>query len=265
MQYSQPTCTEAAAGRGARAASRDRRGMRAVGYTDRTTMNSTAAVSTGPTQRRQLVDEVIQNLRQKISSGSFAVGAKLPSEPALMEQFGVGRSTVREAVRVLAHAGLLDVRQGDGTYVRSNRTEASLLHRLRDALDAEVREVRHALELENARLAAVRRDERDIVVMRDLLDQRELARLNRDTPALVEADVAFHVAIASATKNALLADIYSDFADVLQASLADYATFSETQAQLHRDLLGAIARRDPDAALDATDQLLDRAGLADHA
>ncbi|MDR3710620.1 MAG: FadR/GntR family transcriptional regulator [Capsulimonadaceae bacterium] len=213
-------------------------------------------------QRRQLVDEVIQRLRERIASGGFPVGAKLPSEPLLMEQFGVGRSTIREAVRVLAHAGLLDVRQGDGTYVRAARGEASLSHRLREAITDEVREVRRALELENGRLAAIRRDDDDLALMATLLAKREEARTRRDSGALVEADVAFHVAIATATKNTLLADIYTDFADVLQTSLSDYATFSDTQAALHRHLLDAIVRRDPDAAASATDQLLERAGSA---
>ena len=216
-------------------------------------------LAAGP--RRQLVDEVIQQLRDSIVSGGIAVGSKLPSEPLLMEQFGVGRSTVREAVRVLAHAGLLDVRQGDGTYVRAVRGEASLSHKLREAMTDEVREVRRVLEIENGRLAALRRDDDDVAKIDALLAQREQARLRRDSSALVEADVAFHVAIAAATKNSLLADIYSDFADVLQTSLSDYATFSDTQAALHRELSSAIERSDPDRAVAATDQLLERAGL----
>ena len=216
--------------------------------------------SFGSVQRRQLVDEVIQSLREGIASGGFPVGSKLPSEPVLMDQLGVGRSTIREAVRVLAHSGLLEVRQGDGTYVRSSRTEVTLVNRLRDAVDREVHEVRRALEMENARLAASRRDATDIANMSALLMQREEARLREDSTALVAADVAFHVAIASATKNALLADMYADFADVLQVSLSDYATFSANQADLHRDLLTAIVQQNPDVALAATGQILDRAG-----
>jgi len=232
-----------------------------VWYTNRSIMSSTAAGSFGSVQRRQLVDDVIQSLREGIASGGFTIGSKLPPEPILMEQLGVGRSTIREAVRVLAHAGLLEVRQGDGTYVRSSRTEESLTNRLRDALGRDVHEVRRALEMENARLAAVRRDEQDIARMETLLDAREQARLRRDTTALVDADVAFHVAIATATKNTLLADMYGDFAGALKASLASYATISETQATLHRDLLAAIKGRDADAALIATGRLLDKAGL----
>ncbi len=210
-------------------------------------------------QRRQLVDDVLASLRAKIADGEYPLGSKLPPEPILMEQLGVGRSTVREAVRVLAHGGLLEVRQGDGTYVRAVRDEESLVNRLRDARVAEVQEVRHALELETARLAALRRDDRDIALMREHLARREEARRRSDGAALVKADVAFHIAVAAATKNSLLADLYRSFSGVLQSSLASYVTFTEAQESYHQALLDAIVDRDPVAAHSASDRLLERA------
>ncbi|HAM50318.1 MAG TPA: hypothetical protein DCP92_06345 [Nitrospiraceae bacterium] len=82
--------------------------------------------------KKQLVDQVIEHLKNVIASGKYGIGAKLPTEPYLMEKLGVGRSTLREAVRVLAHNGMLEVRQGGGTYVSALPDDAEpFAHRLR--------------------------------------------------------------------------------------------------------------------------------------
>jgi GntR family transcriptional regulator, transcriptional repressor for pyruvate dehydrogenase complex len=80
-------------------------------------------------QQRKLGDQVIQQLQEKISLGELKPGDKIPTEAELMSMFGVGRSTIREAVRVLVNAGLLEVRQGDGTYVldRTKRYKGTVL------------------------------------------------------------------------------------------------------------------------------------------
>lgn len=113
--------------------------------------------------KRQLTDQVIEHLEQGIISGRYGMGAKLPAEPQLMEELGVGRSTVREAIRMLAHNGILEVRQGDGTFVRTLPSAGEPLpRRLQRAKVREVHEVRLALELEVVRLAAKRRGKRDL-------------------------------------------------------------------------------------------------------
>lgn len=71
----------------------------------------------GSPRRSGLSDQVITELRNQITSGEWPVGSRIPTEPELVEQLGVARNTVREAVRALAHNGLLDIRQGSGTYV----------------------------------------------------------------------------------------------------------------------------------------------------
>ncbi|PRC57877.1 GntR family transcriptional regulator, partial [Mycobacterium sp. ITM-2017-0098] len=80
--------------------------------------------------RAGLVDQVIDQLRHTIASGEWPVGRRIPNETVLVESLGVGRNPVREAVRALAHAGLLDVRQGDGTYVRATSEVSGALRRL---------------------------------------------------------------------------------------------------------------------------------------
>src|SRR5580693_7176389 len=109
-------------------------------------------------RRGSLCDEVIAQLREQISSGSWPVGERIPPESELVERLQVGRGTVREAIKALAHSGLLEVRQGDGTYVTSRSELAGVLRRrMNSVTDLHVQEVRRALEVEGARLAARRR------------------------------------------------------------------------------------------------------------
>jgi len=214
-----------------------------------------------PVRRQPLVNQVLEYLQQQITTGMFPVGSKLPPEPELMATLAVGRSTLREAMRVLAHMGLVDVRPGDGTYIRSPAPEAeSLAQRLQRARVIEVYEVRHTLELECARLAALRRDETDLAALQQALqDRRKFLPLGDEQAAFVDADLAFHISIANATKNAVLADLYQAFISVNHESWvkASEALGSTEQGQsLHEQLADAIARRDPDQAQQLTALML---------
>ncbi|CAM5710563.1 Fatty acid metabolism regulator protein [Streptomyces hirsutus] len=80
-------------------------------------------------RRSALSEQVIATLRTQIASGEWPVGSRIPTEPELVEQLGVARNTVREAVRALAHNGLLDIRQGSGTYVVATSELAGVMHR----------------------------------------------------------------------------------------------------------------------------------------
>ncbi|GAA1257591.1 FadR/GntR family transcriptional regulator [Sphaerisporangium rubeum] len=172
-------------------------------------------------QRASLVDQVIEQLKDQITSGSWQMHAKIPTETVLAEQLGVGRNTVREAVRALTHAGLLECRQGDGTYVRAtSELSGAMARRLRAAEHMEILEVRRALEIEAAKLAAVRRTEGDIELIEAALKRRDQAWMAADTDTFVEADLAFHIAVVEATHNRVLIDLYKDFSTALRASIA---------------------------------------------
>jgi DNA-binding FadR family transcriptional regulator len=206
-----------------------------------------------PVRTSKLCDLVIQQIQEKISLGLFAPGAKIPTEPALMAQLGVGRSTVREAIRVLVSAGLLEVRQGDGTYVLERETgHEPLDYRLRRATPQEIREVRRILEVEAARLAATNRTEVDIESMREYLSEKKLAHTQNDAHGYVTADIGFHAAVAVASGNSLLADLYRSFCmvfqDFLDVLIADRGVNAH-QERIHDGLVDAIEARDPDAAV----------------
>src|SRR5919107_1276902 len=112
------------------------------------------------------VREVTERLSEKIRAGEWPVGGRIPTEPQLVEALGVGRNTVREAVRALVHAGVLECRQGSGTYVVStDELSGAVTRRLADAEFAEAVEVRRAFEVEAARLAALRRTDSDLAAL----------------------------------------------------------------------------------------------------
>ncbi|MFJ6350183.1 FadR/GntR family transcriptional regulator [Streptomyces sp. NPDC092046] len=204
--------------------------------------------------RVSLVDSVVEQLRTQLAEGEWAVGDRIPTEHELAQLLGVGRNTVREAVRVLVHAGLLESRQGNGTFVRSTADPAAVLRGVRHAGALDVLELRVALEAEAARLAAVRRDTHDLLRLRAALTGlRE--RGDRDAGA----DVAFHLAVVEATHNAAFREVYRFFSaqvhESLTEALGDHA-MPPVDIDAHEALVAAIEAADPDAAEAQTRELL---------
>lgn len=204
--------------------------------------------------RTSLVDTVVDQLRAQLTDGEWAVGDRIPTEHELAGQLGVGRNTVREAVRVLVHAGLLESRQGNGTFVRSTADPAAVLRTVRAAGALDVLELRIALETEAARLAALRRDTHDLRRLR-----AALGTLREGGDRDADADVAFHRAVVEATHNAALTEVYRFFSvrvhESLVESLGDHA-MPAIDLDAHDALVVAIEAGDADAAGAAVRELL---------
>ena len=200
-------------------------------------------------QRFSLVSQLLAQLENGIEDGTFAVGEKLPGELELAERFGVGRSTVREAMQALVATGVLESKQGAGSFVVSrSRFDASLRRRLSNARITETLEVRELVETQIAVRACRSRTARDLAALETLL-----ARRNEEAQSLgdyIEADKAFHLAIAASCQNALLRDLYETLLSFIGALF--YAELSEDDSDrgtnTHIALFGAIARRDEAAA-----------------
>ena len=213
--------------------------------------------------RLTLADATAAQLETRIGHHEWPVGTRLPTETELMSELGVGRSTVREAIRTLARVGLVQVRQGDGTYVTAAPSDnESLRIRCQRAQLHEIYDVREALDLQGARIAAERRTDEDLVMLRELLDARAAALAARDARAFADADVAFHQGIVSATRNDMLIDLYRVLGETLVQSLTVHKRESDfddvdTTAE-HEALLGAIARGDAAAATEAVTALFRR-------
>lgn len=201
------------------------------------------------TTRTSLVDQVIDQLRAQVEEGTWPVGARIPTEPELASSLGVGRNTVREAIRALVHAGVLESRQGSGTYVRA-QTELSgvVRRRVADATTRDVFEVRRALETEAARLAAARRTEADIAALRAALERCEKSWESGDVAAFAQADAEFHKVAVEASHNAVLIDIYAELGDAVRTGVATVAAESGRHVD-HTPIVAAIEAGDVDAAM----------------
>ncbi|MBV2355077.1 FadR family transcriptional regulator [Streptomyces sp. J2-1] len=202
-------------------------------------------------RRSALSEQVIAALRNQIASGEWPVGSRIPTEPELVEQLGVARNTVREAVRALAHNGLLDIRQGSGTYVLATSELAGVMYRrFADADPRHIAELRSTLESAAARLAAVRRTGKDLVQLDAMLARREEAWNTGDAEAFVTADAAFHLAVVAASHNDVMAAMYADLGAVLRDWLrADVGEALTPESHMdHTRLVDAIRAGDADAA-----------------
>jgi DNA-binding FadR family transcriptional regulator len=216
----------------------------------------TGRIARGPS----LVDQAIEALRQRVVAGAWPVGERIPTEPELVAAFGIGRNSLREAIRALVHAGLLETRQGDGTYVTATSDLAGALRRRTGRAELlEVFEVRRALEVEAARLAAQRRTDEDLAQLERLLAARDAAWLTDDEEQFVELDVELHRAIAAASHNAMLIELYDDFTSVLRDALRTAVGHAphEQQVHIHDELVAAIRAGDAAAAQAATVGVLD--------
>ncbi|MFC1414942.1 FadR/GntR family transcriptional regulator [Streptacidiphilus sp. N1-12] len=202
-------------------------------------------------RREPLADQVIAQLRTQITSGEWPVGSRIPTEVELVEQLGVARNTVREAVRALAHNGLLDIRQGSGTYVLATSELAGVMHRrFADAGPGQVVELREALEAAAARLAATRRTDRDLRLLDTALGRREDAWESGDVESFVQTDAAFHQAVMAAAHNEVLAALYADLGEVLRSELRQTVgpVLAPDSYVSHAGILAAIRDRDGERA-----------------
>ena len=195
--------------------------------------------------RKPLSHQVRESMESLIREGEWKVGDKIPAEPELMELFGVGHNTVREAVQGLTHGGMLAVRPGDGTYViATDKFDAALDDRLQGVDTERILEARLAIEQSIVALAAASRTEADLDAM-----QTALAKCKERSGHGIEDDMAFHAAIADATRNPILSQIYR----VITGHLSRHFTEALSERQydadalaLHDALLDAL--RDRDAA-----------------
>ncbi|NLU74795.1 FadR family transcriptional regulator [Streptomyces sp. HNM0575] len=202
-------------------------------------------------QRSALADQVIAALRTQITSGEWPVGTRIPTEPELVEELGVARNTVREAVRALAHNGLLDIRQGSGTYVVATSELAGVMQRrFADADPHHVAEMREALETSGARLAALRRTRQDLAQLDTLLERREAAWKSGDAERFVEADASLHLGVLAASHNDVLTAVYADLGEVMRDFLRlDIGEELRPEAHMdHAGLIGAIHAGDAEEA-----------------
>jgi GntR family transcriptional repressor for pyruvate dehydrogenase complex len=198
-------------------------------------------------------DLVIQHIREQIDAGIWTPGQKLPSVVDLALSYGVGRSTVREALSALKAMGLIDIRHGGGTYISAELPTVSSetnewfqrAHSIQEIL-----EVRKVLETGNVALAALHRKPSDLNLLEKTLIRMEEALQNEALGE--EADTLFHLQIARATQNPLLIQLMESLSLRIQETMSDtrrmwFFDEQETASILlaeHREIYLAIKKKD---------------------
>ncbi|MGO4201312.1 FadR/GntR family transcriptional regulator [Rhodococcus sp. TAF43] len=206
-----------------------------------------------PVRRSTLIAQVTEQLRDEIRSGNWPVGTRIPTEPELSELTGTGRNTVREAVQALVHSGLLERRQGSGTFVLADSEVSGTLGKyFAGAHERDVLELRQSLDVTAAGLAAQRRDDSDIETLRGLLDDRITAWESADLHTAIAADIALHRGIVAASHNRVYLEFYDSLLPAIEATVLKHV--SATGAAFHDEhssLVEAVIAGDADRAVGA--------------
>ena len=231
-----------------------------------------------PKPRPNAVNDVISAIQEALRTGHLKPDQRLPSETQLGEQLGVGRGTIREAMKMLKAMGVVEVRQGDGTYI-SNRISASVINPMLFAilLEAEnvgmLYEFRRMIDTGYCELAAEKATEEDFDLIESVIDEMETYWQSggRDNDELVRLDLKFHQSIMEATGNRLVVTIGEMLKSMFQETLSQSVSAADGVAwtiSQHRRMLAALRSRDPRQIRDAVEYGLDgsknrRFGLQD--
>eukprot|EP00767_Chilomastix_cuspidata_P008574 gnl/Chilomastix_cuspidata/9940.p1 GENE.gnl/Chilomastix_cuspidata/9940~~gnl/Chilomastix_cuspidata/9940.p1 ORF type:complete len:219 (-),score=20.09 gnl/Chilomastix_cuspidata/9940:130-786(-) len=207
-----------------------------------------------------LPKQITLEIEKAIKNGIFKVGERIPSEPDLVKEFAVSRNTIREAIQSLIQAGVLESRQGNGTYVLTNdRFEANILTRLSNSKIQEVHEVRSSLEKEIVKLAAQRRTQSDLEEIKKALDEIDINKGSFEENS--EADLKFHLAIAKASHNSIFYDLYKSISQYICFSVAKRLELTLIEekliSQLHIELYEAIFSQDVKKAEETINKILE--------
>src|SRR3954447_13631703 len=209
-----------------------------------------------PIDRPNTYELLAQRLLDLIASGEIEGGAALPSERELVERYGVGRSSVREALRVLESKGLIH-QKGKGRFVAAEpqnplNTSLQVLLELQEVSPQELFEVRGVLEGETAAFAPVRRTDEDVLAIAEAIDA--MAEGLDSAERYIDADLQFHLAIARASRNRIALHMMHAIREILRRSLLSlYEVPGGPQGSLahHRRILEAVVAGDAGKARDA--------------
>lgn len=197
-------------------------------------------------------------MRQRITQGVWAIGERLPTEPELSAELGISRNTVREAMRVLAFSGLIEIRQGDGSYLRSMTDPLGAMKAMSHCTLAQAQETRQILEVEAVGLAALRRTDEDLVALRAAL-KASGDHYQGDLEHYISCDLVFHKRLVDAAHNPALSELYQYFSSIVGAQLRQTLNIQPRRQavfDLHGALLDAVEQQDPERAKALSRQLI---------
>jgi GntR family transcriptional regulator, transcriptional repressor for pyruvate dehydrogenase complex len=218
--------------------------------------------------KERLYQEIVDQIQQQILSGALKPGDQIPAERDLAERFGVSRTAVREAIKSLTEKGLIEVFVGRGTFVTNLSPDRivesiSLLLRNEPHNIESLQEARDLLEVPAARLAAARRTDAHLARLRAIAS--ELEEEHSISPRLVDGDTEFHIEVARATGNPVLALLSQTIVALLRTERLYRQDFDVTRLPTaladHREIIDAIADGDGERAGHAMSDHLARVAL----
>lgn len=215
---------------------------------------------------KKVYEQVIEQIQNNIMEGIFKKGDKLPSERELSEKMGVSRTSIREALRVLETMGVVESRQGEGNFICSNIEKSllqplSMMFKLNNGSFSDIYELRSILEIECARLSAIRATDMDCRELLSVVEEMEQETFGENRyEILVELDKKFHNTLSDMSKNYLIESLFSTISNLFEKFIEDarykIILFDSEQANKslliqHKKICESIIKKNQDMAVEA--------------
>lgn len=215
---------------------------------------------------KKVYEQVIEQIQNNIMEGLFKKGDKLPSERELSEKMGVSRTSIREALRVLETMGVVESRQGEGNFICSNIEKSllqplSMMFKLNNGSFSDIYELRSILEIECARLSAIRATDMDCRELLSVVEEMEQETFGENRyEILVELDKKFHNTLSDMSKNYLIESLFSTISNLFEKFIEDarykIILFDSEQANKslliqHKKICESIIKKNQDMAVEA--------------
>jgi len=215
---------------------------------------------------KKVYEQVIEQIQNNIMEGLFKKGDKLPSERELSEKMGVSRTSIREALRVLETMGVIESRQGEGNFICSNIEKSllqplSMMFKLNNGSFSDIYELRSILEIECARLSAIRATDMDCRELLSVVEEMEQETFGENRyEILVELDKKFHNTLSDMSKNYLIESLFSTISNLFEKFIEDarykIILFDSEQANKslliqHKKICESIIKKNQDMAVEA--------------
>ena len=215
---------------------------------------------------KKVYEQVIEQIQNNIMEGLFKKGDKLTSERELSEKMGVSRTSIREALRVLETMGVVESRQGEGNFICSNIEKSllqplSMMFKLNNGSFSDIYELRSILEIECARLSAIRATDMDCRELLSVVEEMEQETFGENRyEILVELDKKFHNTLSDISKNYLIESLFSTISNLFEKFIEDarykIILFDSEQANKslliqHKKICESIIKKNQDMAVEA--------------
>lgn len=203
--------------------------------------------------KKNVYYQLIEYIKTEVNEGRLGMGDKIPSERKFVEILGIGRNSVREALKILDIVGLVKRRQGDGTYIKEKFDDwfsepMSIAFMLSDTSKDEIFEFRNMIETEIAVLAAERITDKEIEELKNCFDMY-VNSVNESESSKYDKEI--HYIIARASKNPIIINSYNAMSYMLDLFLHDIRSIVHEKEgksvlyKMHKDVVDAVINKDP--------------------